>query len=186
MSARVLTFREVLPHQGLSWTRDVLLVMLGSALIALAGQLSIKLPFSPVPFVFASHVCLALGVVLGKRRGALAVLAYLAQGAMGLPVFAAGGSGLLYLLGPTGGYLVGWVFAAYLSGHLMENRLVKTPLKVFSALAAGNGLVFVLGALHLARFIGFEQALLLGVLPFFLTDALKLVLAERSIRACRL
>lgn len=185
MSARVLTFREVLSPKGLSWARDFLLVMLGSVLIALAGQLSIKLPFSPVAFVFASHVCLALGVILGKRRGALAVLAYLAQGALGLPVFAAGGSGILYLSGPTGGYLFGWVVAAYLSGHLVENMCVKTPLKVFLALAAGNAVVFVLGALHLARFIGFEQALLLGVLPFLVTDALKLVLAERSIRTCR-
>lgn len=181
MTVRGAALKDVLSLRGLPWIRDVLLVLLGSALITLAGRLAIKLPFSPVPFVLASHVCLALGVILGKRRGALAVLAYLGQGALGLPVFAAGG-GILYFLGSTGGYLVGWVFAAYLSGYLVENLRVKTPLRVFAALAAGNGVFMALGALHLASLIGFEKALLLGVLPFLVTDILKLVLTERSIR----
>lgn len=185
MHARTVTCGDVILPRGVSWVRDVLLILLGSVLIALAGQLSVKLPGFPVAFVLASHVCLALGVVLGKWRGAAAVCAYLAQGAMGLPVFAAGGSGLLYLMGPSGGYLIGWVFAAYFTGYFVEKMRIQTPLRLYASLAVGNAAIFAFGVLHLSRFIGLQQAVLLGVAPFLIVDGLKLIVTERVLRWAR-
>ncbi len=159
-----------------SWIKDFLLVAMGSLLITLCAPLAIKLPFTPVPLVLSSHVCLALGVLLGRNRAALSVLTYLAQGAMGLPVFALGASGFLHLLGPKGGYLFGWVAAAYLVGYLFEKMKDKTPLKILYILFAGNAVVFLLGVPQLALFIGFKAALLLGAVPFLIGDALKSLL----------
>lgn len=166
-------------HKFVTWMRDLLLVAMGSVLISLAASLSIKLPFTPVVIALAHHVCLALGLLLGRKRGAAAVLGYLFQGAVGLPVFASGHSGLLYLLGPTGGYLIGWVAAAYLTGYLSEKMGSPTVLKKFTALAAGNGLIYLFGLPHLALFIGWKSACLMGFLPFVCLDLIKsLVLAK--------
>jgi biotin transport system substrate-specific component len=153
---------------------------MGSILIALCSSISIRLPFTPVPLAIAPHVCLALGAILGRNRGALAVLAYLFQGAMGFPVFALGASGLLHLLGPRGGYLIGYAAAAYVTGFLIERMREKTAYKTFMALAAGNGIIYLLGVSQLSLFIGFKSAVLLGMVPFLLGDALKLFVVYRG------
>jgi len=165
-----------------SWLKDLFLIVIGSILIALCAPLSIKLPFSPVPLALAPQLCLALGATLGKRRAALAVIAYLVQGMMGLPVFAGGGFGVAYLLGPTGGYLIGYVAGAYLVGYLIERMRERTGYKVFATLAAGSGVIYLLGAIHLSSFIGIKGALVLGVLPFLLGDVLKLMVVYRGIK----
>jgi biotin transport system substrate-specific component len=165
-----------------SFWEDLLLVCLGSFLIVLCAPLSIKLPFTPIPIVLTSHLCLALGALLGSRRGALAVLTYLFQGAMGLPVFALGASGWLHLLGPRGGYLLGWVAAAYVTGYLMENMREKTAWKTFLSLVAGNGIIYLFGIPQLSLFMGFKSALLLGMLPFLIGDAFKLLAVYKGIK----
>ena len=101
---------------------QILLIIASSLLIAISAQFSIHLPFSPVPITGQTLVILLLGVLLGKNRGATAVGLYLAQGAAGFPVFAGGKSGLVTLLGPTGGYLFGFIAAAYVVGILTELR----------------------------------------------------------------
>ena len=165
-----------------SWLKNGVLIGLGSILLALCAPISIKLPFTPVPIALAPHICLVLGALLGRNRAALSVLAYLFQGAIGLPVFAMGDSGLLCLMGPKGGYLLGYVAAAYVTGHMVERMRDRTAYNTFLALVAGNGVIYLLGVSQLSLFIGFDSALLFGVLPFLLGDALKLLLAYKGIR----
>jgi biotin transport system substrate-specific component len=169
-------------HSFPSFFRNAVSVIAGGLLIAMCSPIAIPLPFSPVPIALQPHVCLFLGAYLGSKRGALAVLAFLAQGAMGLPVFANGASGVLWLFGPRGGYLMGYLIGAFLTGYLIEKAKSASPMKkVFLAMAAGNAAIFFFGWLQLSRFIGPTQAFLLGVLPFLITDFLKLSLASRLI-----
>lgn len=169
-------------YKPFSWLRDLTLIIFGSILIAFCAPLSFKLPFTPIPIAFAPHLCLALGAALGKNRGALAVLTYLFQGAVGFPVFALGASGFLHLLGPRGGYLFGYVAATYIVGYLIEKMREKTPYKTFLALAIGNGVIYLFGIPQLSLFIGFKSAILLGLLPFLFGDALKLFAAHKGIK----
>lgn len=164
------------------WLIDFFRIGMGSILIAFCAPISIQLPFTPVPIALAPHLCLALGVVLGSRRGALAVLAYLFQGAMGLPVFALGDAGFLHLLGPRGGYLLGYAAAAYVTGYLIEKMRERTAYKTFLALTIGNGIIYLLGVAQLSLFIGFKSAIFLGMLPFLLGDILKLLLVYKGIK----
>lgn len=116
MLTQVLYPSDAVSKKQSSWLKDLFLIGIGSVLMALCTPISIKLPFTPVPIALAPHLCLALGVILGSRRGALAVFSYLLQGAIGLPVFALGDAGLLHLFGPRGGYLLGYASAAYVTG----------------------------------------------------------------------
>jgi biotin transport system substrate-specific component len=181
--ARVISLET--PNQQISWTRNTLAVFAGSLLIALFANVSLPLPFTPVPITMQVHVCLLLGALLGSKRGALAVLAYLFQGAVGFPVFAMGKAGFLHLLGPTGGYLLGYVVAAYVTGYLLEKAQEKTPRKAVLAMAAGNLVVYAMGIPQLSLYIGLKSALIVGTLPFILGDVLKLILARQGFQFCR-
>jgi biotin transport system substrate-specific component len=161
------TFAEALwPAPGMSRTlRALLLAVLGSALLTLSAK--IEVPFSPVPMTLQTLAVLLLGMAFGARLATAAVLLYLAEGAVGLPVFAGTperGIGLAYMMGPTGGYLVGFVLAAAVSGWLAERRR-DLPALVLAALA-GTLAIFVPGVLWLAYLIGFEQSLVHGLVPF--------------------
>ncbi|MCS6908286.1 MAG: biotin transporter BioY [Anaerolineales bacterium] len=153
------------------------LVLAGSWLIALAAQVSIPLPFSPVPITGQTFAVLLVGALLGRRLAGLSVAAYLAQGLAGLPVFAGGTSGLARLLGPTGGYLVGFLAAAYLVGYLAERGWTLQVGKTLLAMILGNVLIYLCGVSYLALFLGFEKALTAGLYPFLVGDAIKILLA---------
>ena len=181
--ARALTLE--VSNQQSSWIRDTFLVFAGSVLIALFANVSIPLPFTPVPIATQAHVCLLLGALLGSKRGALAVAAFLFQGAIGLPVFALGKAGFLHILGPTGGYLLGYVAATYVTGYLVEKAHEKTPRKAVLAMAVGNLILYVMGVPQLALYLGLKSALILGTLPFILGDVLKLILARQGFQFCR-
>jgi len=133
--------------------RDLLLVLAFASFTALAARIALPLPFTPVPITGQTLAVLLSGVLLGSRRGALAQLAYLAQGAAGLPVFAGGRAGLGVLLGPTGGYLVGFVLAAGLVGWLAERGWRLHTGRLFVALLLGNLVIYLCAALWLARFV---------------------------------
>lgn len=150
--------------------RDFALVLLASFVICLSGQISIPLWFTPVPITLQNSTVLLMAALLGSRRGAAATFAFLAQGALGLPVFSNGHCGFLYMCGPTGGYLIGYLIASYLVGYLVENR--KNPI---AALAAGNATVYLCGASYLATFVGMSKAVLLGIAPFIFGDLLKTI-----------
>jgi biotin transport system substrate-specific component len=165
-----------------SFARDAAIVLLSSIFIGLLGQVSIPLPFTPVPIVTQAQAILMLGLLLGSRRAAAATFAFLAQGAMGLPVFAGGAAGLAKLFGPTGGYLVGYLVAAFLVGAISERWKERSLAKACLALVAGNSVIYILGAGYLSTLLGVQKAILLGVAPFLIGDALKIVLCLKILQ----
>jgi biotin transport system substrate-specific component len=168
-----------------SWLRSTGIVLLSSFFVSLFAKVAIPLPFTPVPMVAQVSVILILSAFLGSKRASLAVLGFLAQAALGLPVLAGGVGGIAVLMGPTGGYCFGYLAAAFLVGYLFEKMEHRTPLKTFLALAAGNGVVFLFGVPYLGMFVGFENALALGFLPFIVPDLLKLFLGTKILYSLR-
>lgn len=164
------------------WVQDILISFLASVLIAVFAPISMKLPFIPVPFTLQNNIILFLAAIMGARRGALSVIFYLTQGIMGYPVFAAGKSGLAHLLGPTGGYLLGYLVAAFVVGKLVEMSRDKTPLRIFQIMGLGFLIIYFLGASYLSHFIGVKSAIVAGVLPFIVTDALKTIFFSKLYR----
>ena len=154
---------------------DAALVVGGSLIVALAAQVALRLPFSPVPVTGQTLAVLLVGATLGSRRGALSLLAYLFEGLIGLPVFAAGASGPAYLLGPTGGYLVGFVAAAFVTGWLVERGWGRHVGRAVLAMLAGNAAIHLFGLSWLSLFVG-RQAVALGLFPFLVGDVAKIAL----------
>ncbi len=155
---------------------DFTMIVAGSLLIGLCAQIKIQ-PFGPVPITGQTFAVLMIGALLGARRGSLAVLAYLAQGLAGLPVFAMV-SGPAALLGPTGGYLVGFVPAAYVTGLLADKGWDRRIGTTVLAMALGNLVIYAFGLLWLCCLTGVSTTVLTtGLLPFIPGDILKMVLA---------
>jgi biotin transport system substrate-specific component len=155
-------------------------VLLGSLLLALSAQVAIPLPFSPVPLSLQSTMVISLGICLGKRAGLLAVVAYLLEGIMGLPVFAAGHAGIQTFLAPSGGYLIGFLPGAYLAGMIASPA--SSRLKLLCAYLVGSCAIFALGIPHLALFVGWKAVLVAGLLPFIPGDLVKSFLCATFIR----
>ncbi len=156
-------------------------VMAGSLLIALSAQLSVRLPFSPVPITAQTLAVLWVGALLGARLGAATVLSYLVAGLMDLPVFAGGRAGIVVLAGPTGGYLIGFVTAAYVTGWLFEHGWGRGIGSVAMALFLGNGMIYLFGLPWLSGFVGWQRAIATGLMPFALGDGLKLMMATAAL-----
>lgn len=170
-----------LPRAGI--LSDTLLVFGFGTLTALGAQLAVYLPFSPVPITVQTLIVLLAGVLLGSKRGALSQLSYLAMGAGGLPVFAAGHSGPAYILGPTGGYLIGFVAAAFLTGFLAERGWDRNIVTCVIALALGSATYFALGCAWLSIYLPAKSVLSAGLYPFIIGDALKIGLAATLLPA---
>lgn len=147
-------------------------------LTALLAQLAVHLPFTPVPLTGQTIAVLLSGALLGSRRGFASQLLYLAAGVAGAPVFAGGASGLGYLLGPTGGYLLSFPLAAALLGALVERGASRSAPLMAASLALADLLIIVCGAgwLHLFQAVPLRQAWVLGFYPFLASDLLKLAL----------
>jgi biotin transport system substrate-specific component len=156
---------------------DAVAIIVCSLLVTLSAQIAFYLPFSPVPITAQTFAVLLAGALLGSKRGSLSLLAYLAQGAVGLPVFAGGVGGMAVLLGPRGGYLVGFVLAAYVIGLLVERGWDRRVATTALAMLAGNAVIYLFGLAWLAYFVGPAQAAPLGLYPFIIGDILKLGLA---------
>lgn len=174
-----MTVADVFRPAAISAARmyDLALVLGASLVVGLSSQAEVHLPGNPVPITGQTLSVLLAGALLGPRRASLALLAYLAQGAAGLPVFAGGAGGAAHLLGPTGGYLVGFVPAAALVGWLAERSWDRTPWLTAAAMILGNLVIYALGVTRLAAFVGSDQAVPLGVLPFIPGDLIKVALA---------
>jgi biotin transport system substrate-specific component len=162
---------------GRSMLATIALVLLGSAVTALLARIAIPLPFTPVPITGQTLGVLLVGAALGSKRGAASMLAYLAEGSVGLPVFAGGAAGPAVLVGPTGGYLFGFVLAAWLVGRLSERSLDRRASTALPAFAAGHLAIFACGVSWLAVFVGWRSALVGGLLPFIPGAAIKTALA---------
>ena len=169
--------RPAFPVRAGTILYEILLVLAGSALIAVSAWVALPLPFSPVPVTGQTFGVLLVGSALGARRGAAAALAYLAEGCSGLPVFAGGAAGAQVLAGPTGGYLLGFVPGALLCGALAERGWDRRPIPTVASMALGNIAILVPGLLWLSRFVGMEHALPLGLFPFIPGDVVKIALA---------
>ena len=165
------------------WLRDLLLVLLGDLSVSIMAHIKVPLPFTPVPLTGQTFAVLLVGASLGARRGAAAMTLYTLMGALGLPVFAGGASGLAYLAGPTLGYLAGFIAAAYLIGRLAEHGLERSLRTSLLPFLLGTLVIYLFGAGWLALSYGMEKALALGVLPFLAGDALKLLLAALALPA---
>jgi biotin transport system substrate-specific component len=161
-------------RRGLAWVYDGTLIVGFSLVIGLAAQIAIPLAFTPVPITLQTLAVLLAGCLLGSGRGALAVLAYLGEGFAGMPVFSAGTSGAAHLLGPTGGYLLGFIAAAYVVGFVVERGAARSWYGRLAALMAGSVALYVPGVIWLGAFTGLGRAITLGFIPFVVGDALKI------------
>jgi len=184
-----MNMTTALPQQtliGALWPEGSLAKPLRLAILALAGTalltLSAKMQVwpGPVPITMQSFVILTIGMTYGWRLGGATLLLYLAEGAIGLPVFSKGG-GIAYFAGPTGGYLVGFVLAAIVTGGLAERGWDRRPATTALAMLAGNIAIYVPGLIWLAYLIGYEKAIKFGVMPFLAGDLVKLALAAAVI-----
>jgi biotin transport system substrate-specific component len=165
---------------GNATTRAIVLIGLGSLLLTLSAK--VQVPFWPVPMTMQTFAVLLIGAAYGASLGAATVAVYLAQGALGLPVFAKG-AGLAYLLGPTGGYLLGFLGAAWLVGRLAERGRARHWRTALPAFLLGDLVILGLGFLWLAVLIGPGKAWAAGILPFLPAEALKIALATALLPA---
>lgn len=155
-------------------------VVLGSILIAASARLQV--PFWPVPMTLQTFAVLFLALVFGPRLGTACVAIYLFQGAVGLPVFASGG-GAVHLVGPTGGYLFGFLVAAVLAGHLAQQGWGRDPLRAGVAALSGILVILAFGVAWLSVIAGTKQAVQAGLLPFLPGEAMKIALLAVTVPA---
>ena len=178
LQANGLVLIDALFDRGRSQFQTLFLVLAISLLLTLSAK--VQVPFYPVPMTLQTLVVLLIGVTFGWRMGVAIVLAYLAQGAMGLPVFAGTpekGLGLLYMAGPTGGYLMGFVLAAATTGWLAERGLDRSLIGTAIAMIAGNVVIYACGLVWLSTFVGMDKAVTFGMAPFLFGDLMKIALA---------
>jgi biotin transport system substrate-specific component len=163
--------------------RNIILAIAGSLLLWASAK--VKIPFYPVPMTMTTFVVLVIGMVYGWKLGAATILLYLAEGAMGLPVFAGTpekGIGIAYMMGPTGGYLMGYVLAAAICGYLAQLSWDKRTSTTALAMLIGNAAIYIPGLLWLGMLLGWDKPILeWGLIPFIAGDILKLALAAATI-----
>jgi biotin transport system substrate-specific component len=160
---------------SLNWLRAAVLVLLGSLFVAACAQINVPLPI--VPITLQSFAVLTVGAALGWRLGAAALILYAVEGAAGLPVFAQFRAGPAVLLGPTGGYILGFVIAAAFVGWLAQRGFDRNAFKMFFAMLVGAALIYLPGLPWLAQFTGWERVLETGLYPFIWGDLIKAALA---------
>lgn len=164
--------------------RSVVLALLGSALLTLSAK--VQVPFWPVPMTLQSLAVLVIGAAYGGRLGAATVMVYLAEGALGLPVFAntpPAAAGLAYFAGPTGGFLAGFVAAAALVGALAERGWTASLPRIVVAMILGHLVLFAFGLAWLAILVGPAKAWMAGGQPFLLATLIKTALAAGLVQA---
>ena len=194
MQSRASTHTALAPtlwsFAGNRVVQDVVLVLIGTAFIAIAAK--IKVPFFPVPMTLQTLAILLIGATYGFRLGTLTVLAYLAEGLVGLPVFTntpPAVAGALYFIGPTGGFLLGFVFLAAITGYAADRGWDRSIPRLASAMLVGEIVMMALGFAWFAQLssgatgLGIDKALAGGVTPFILGDLLKLALAALAVPA---
>ena len=177
--AQHLVLIDALLDSGKSQFRSLGFLLSGSLLLTLSAKLQI--PFYPVPMTLQTLVVLLLGIAFGWRLGFATVVFYLVQGAAGLPVFAGTpekGLGLAYLMGPTGGYLIGFAIAAAITGWMAERGFDRSVAGTAVAMLCGNAVIYTCGLAWLGQFVGYSEKLLeFGITPFILGDLVKIALA---------
>ena len=180
---RVLTLSDNIFAKDSIFT-DAILILTGSLVTAVFAQISIYLPFSPVPITGQTLAVLLVGAVLGSSKGAISQILYLIEGVIGLPVFAVGHSSISYILGPTGGYLIGFIFAAFLMGWFSENGWDRKKLTVAITAFLSNIIIYIFGLTWLSIFFPLNKILTIGFYPFIIGDILKIFLLIIILPSC--
>ena len=161
-------------------TRKIVFVALFAALIAVFGIVAVPVPGTPVPIVLQNMLVILTSLVLGTKLGVLSVALFLFTGLIGLPVFSGGGGGLARFLGPTGGFLYGYLLASFISG-LVAGKASKSNklLRLFLASLAGFTVLYIPGIIHFSLVLNktLSQTLKLAVIPYLLPDAIKAFVA---------
>jgi biotin transport system substrate-specific component len=173
---RLTLAATVWPQQAASRIARFAALAIGGAL-ALALSAKAQVPFYPVPMTLQTLAVLAIGATFGARLAGATVLLYLAEGLAGLQVFANLSAGPAYMMGPTGGYLAGFLVAAALVGWLAERGWDRSPGLLLAAMALGSLVIYACGFAWLAHAIGMQKAWIGGVLPFLPGDLVKTLLA---------
>ena len=169
-----------LAHSALSsykiniYLKNIILVFFGTILLAISSK--VQVPFWPVPMTMQTFIVFIIGMSYGSRLALATLVLYLLEGAIGLPVFAKG-SGLIYLTGPTAGYLYGMMIAAWFIGMFSDLGYNKSYLKSFKSLIIGTFIIFLFGVGYLGSIIGFDKAIAVGLYPFLLSETFKILLA---------
>jgi len=161
---------------------DSILIIGASILIALSAQFAFNVPFSPVPITGQTFAVILTGALLGSKRGGFAVVIYLLEGISGVPVFAQAQSGIIHLFGPTGGYLLGFIPAAYVTGLMAESGWGKTITSALGMMTCGTILIFIFGLSWLKLLFGNNNVLVIGLYPYMTGAVIKIVLSATIFR----
>lgn len=165
------------PLRNIFWSNDntlfkqTLYILFGICALAFAAQLSI--PFIPIPLTFQSTTVVLIGMAYGPRYGSYTVAGYLIAGMLGLPIFANFSSGIL--VGPTLGYLLGFLPAAFVAGYLAASGLAKNRATCLIAATLATSIIFASGVSVLALYVGWHNAIAWGLMPFLLSELIKLL-----------
>ena len=154
--------------------KNIVLILSFALLTGFSARFTIETGI--IPITMQTLVVLLSGILLGSKRGAMSQITYISMGMAGLPWFARGG-GMQYIMSPTFGYILGFVFAAFLTGWLAEKGWDKSVKTAIFAIFLGNILIYIPGVLWLTRFVGSDNVLAVGVYPFIAGDLLKILLA---------
>ncbi len=175
MKKNISLVNVLIPTSGIdTYYKNIALILFGTFILAISSK--IQVPFWPVPMTMQTFVVFIIGMSYGMRLAFITLVAYLIEGAIGLPVFAKGG-GLLYLIGPTAGYLYGMTIAAGLMGFFAERGYSKSYIKCLIPLMLGTIIIFVIGVGYLGSVIGYDKALAAGLYPFIPSEFFKIALA---------
>ncbi len=156
-------------------SRELVFAVAGILLISAGAR--VQIPLQPVPITGQTFAVLLTGALLGARRGAITVAGYLLLGLAGLPVFAGGVGGVGRLLGPTGGYLIGFIGAAWVVGSLAERGWDRRLTTAALVMLMGNSVIYLCGLPWLSLYVGWGQVVPLGLAPFVVGDLIKIGLA---------
>ena len=158
----------------ISFLKSLFLVIFATILLAISAK--IKIPFYPVPMTMQTFVVLLIGIIFGWKLGLFTISLYLIEGLVGLPVFAGTpekGMGLAYFVGPTMGYLIGFVAAVFLAGYFKYNQ---NYILNFFKLILSVSLIYIFGMIWLVNFTGWDQVFIVGAQPFLLAELFKIAL----------
>jgi biotin transport system substrate-specific component len=153
---------------------EVTIALLGGCFLATMSQVAVPLPFTPVALTMQTLALFLMAGVLGSKRASTSVIAYLAQGLCGLPVFAGGVANPLWFFDIKAGFWISFIVAAWIIGKLLEKQSNPSFFRIVSALSIGQAVIFAMGAAWLSYYVGFNKALLFGVTPFLSGAAIKI------------
>lgn len=160
-----------------------LLQVIGASLfIALCAQIEFHLFFTPVPITLQTLAVMLVGGLLGPKKGVASVMAYLAEGCMGLPVFSGGAAGCLWFFGPTGGYFFGFIMQAYLTGLFIQKRTLSSSAKTLSILFFSCVAQMSFGVLWLGHIVGWKHVLLMGFYPYLPGEMFKCLFVAKVLQ----